>query len=54
MYIATSRNIIKFIFKCLFPSLDVERLALPKELRAGYMRTEELRSICIVHKAYAQ
>ena len=29
----------------------MERLALPKERCAGYMRTEELNTICTAHKA---
>ena len=44
-------NIIKSILKCFFPSLDVEKLALPKERCAGYMRTEELNTLCTAHTA---
>ena len=38
-------SIIKSVLKCFFPSLSVEKLALPKERCAGYMRTEELNVI---------
>lgn len=43
-------NIIKSVFKCFFPSLNIEKLALPKERCAGYMRTEELSTISTAHK----
>ena len=44
-------SIIKSVLKCFFPSLSVEKLALPKERCAGYMRTEELNVISTAHKA---
>ena len=34
-----------------FPSLSIEKLALPKERCAGYMKTEELSVISTAHKA---
>ena len=44
-------TIIKSVLKSFFPSLSVEKLALPKERCAGYMRTEELNVISTTHKA---
>ena len=35
------------------PNLDVEHLHLPKEKCAGYMRREELSTVCMAHKASA-
>ena len=44
-------SIITSVFKYFFPSLSVEKLALPKERCAGYMRTEELNVISTAPKA---
>ena len=33
------------------PNLDIDRLRLPKEKCAGYMRREELKTISMAHKA---
>ena len=42
---------IKSVLKCFIPSLDVEGIKLPHERCAGYMRTEELKTISMAHKA---
>ncbi len=44
---------VKCVLKCFLPALDVEHLQLPKERCAGYMRKEELATICMAHKASA-
>ena len=42
---------IKEVLRHLLPSNDVTKLNLPKASTANYMRKEELRTICDVHKA---
>ena len=42
---------IRAVLKCFFPNLDVERVQLPQERCAGYMRREELRTVSMAHKA---
>lgn len=37
--------------KCIYPLVNVEKLALPKERYAGYTQTEELSTISTPHKA---
>ncbi len=45
---------IKTILKCFLPSLNVERLELPKESCASYMRREELTTLNLAHNATDQ
>ena len=42
---------IKAVLKCFLPGLNVEALQLPKERCAGYMRTDELATVSLAHKA---
>ena len=44
-------DIIKNIVKCFFPAMDVQQLELPKERCAGYMRSEEMKTVSMAHKA---
>ena len=44
-------TIIKSVLKCFLPGLDVTNLQLLKERCAGYMRAEELKTVCQAHKA---
>ena len=48
---AKIENIIKAVLKCFLPNLDIDRLRLPKEKCAGFMRREELKTISMAHKA---
>ena len=45
-------GIIKSVLKCFLPSLNTDKLELPRESCAGYMRREELRTVSMAHKAY--
>ncbi len=42
---------IKAVLKCFLPALDVESVQLPKERCAGYIRTDELKTVSMAHKA---
>jgi hypothetical protein len=42
---------MRAVLKCFFPNLDVERVQLPQERCAGYMRKEELRTVSMAHEA---
>lgn len=44
---------IKTVLKCFLPSLNIERLELPKESCASYMRREELTTVNLAHNATA-
>ena len=44
-------TMIKSVLKCFLPNLDVKNLQLPKEKCAGYMRSEELATVSMAHKA---
>ena len=44
-------SIIKSVLKCFLPGLNVKSLSLPKERCAGYMRIDELKTVCLAHKA---
>ena len=44
-------SIIKSVIKCFQPSIDIDELKLPKKSCASYMRKDELKSICMAHKA---
>ena len=44
-------DIIRHVLKCFNPTENVEDLQLPKRSCASYMRKEELKTICDVHKA---
>ena len=44
-------SIIRSVLKCFNPSLNVDQLRLPQKTCAGYMRREELKTICDAHKA---
>ena len=44
-------SIIQSVLKCFNPSIDVEKLRLPKKTCVSYMRKEELKTICDSHKA---
>jgi len=48
---AKIESIIKAVLKCFLPNLNIEKLSLPKEKCAGYMRREELKTISMAHKA---
>jgi len=48
---AKIHSIIKSTLKWFFPLVNVEKLSLPKERCAGYMRTDELSTISAAHKA---
>ena len=48
---AKIESTIKAVLKCFLPNLNAERLKLPKEKCAGYMRREELKTISMAHKA---
>ena len=42
---------IKSVLKCFLTGLNVMSLSLPKERCVGYMRTDELKTVCVAHKA---
>jgi len=44
-------TIITSVLTCFFPSLSLEELQLPKERCAGYMRSEELKTVNTAHVA---
>ena len=46
-------SIIKSVLKCFLPSVNVNVINLPKERCAGYMRSSELQTITMAHKAVA-
>lgn len=48
---AKIENIIKAVLKCFSPTLDIAQLELPKERCAGYMRSEEMKTLSMAHKA---
>ncbi len=43
---------IKSVLKCFLPALNVDKLVLPRERCAGYMRREELKTLSMAHKAH--
>ena len=42
---------IRAILNCFFPSLKLDKLHLPSESCASYMRRHELTTLCLAHKA---
>ena len=44
-------TIIRTILKCFLPSVDLNQLKLPSESCASYMRSQELTTLNMVHKA---
>lgn len=42
---------IRAILNCFFPSLKLDKLQLPSESCASYMRRHELTTLCLAHKA---
>ena len=44
-------SIIKSVLSCFFPSLNFDKLKLPGERCAGYMRREELKTVSMAQKA---
>ena len=50
---AKIENFIKSVLKCFFPTMNISDLKLPREKCAGYMRREEMNSICMAQKAYS-
>ena len=45
-------GIIKSVMNCFIPSMNTNDLKLPREKCAGYMRREEMNTICSAQKAY--
>ena len=50
---AKVESTIKSVLNCFFPTLNTSNLKLPREKCAGYMRREEMHTICMAHKAYS-
>ena len=50
---AKVESTIKSVLNCFFPTLNTSNLKLPREKCAGYMRREEMNTICMAHKAYS-
>jgi hypothetical protein len=46
-------SIIKSVLKCFLPNVNVNVINLPKDRCAGYMRSAELQTITMAHKAVA-
>lgn len=44
-------QIIKAVLRCFLPNADLSQLQLPCERTAGYMRSTELETVCMAHKA---
>ena len=50
---AKIESIIKSVLNCFFPTMNTDDLKLPREKCAGYMRREEMNTICMAQKAYS-
>ena len=50
---AKIESIIKSVLNCFFPTVNTSDLKLPRGKCAGYMRREEMNTICMAQKAYS-